>query len=120
MATRIFTDERGVQWTVWAVYPAWVDRRVGQDRRLRGDPDRGRIEVNRRTGTVRRRGLPDSGPRVRMAPNMSAGWLAFESGTERRRVSPIPPGWEEASDSELAGLCAKANPAVVRPRKLLE
>jgi hypothetical protein len=29
------------------------------------------------------------------------GWLAFDSGSETRRLAPIPSGWREASDAEL-------------------
>ncbi|HEX4684852.1 MAG TPA: hypothetical protein VH277_19190 [Gemmatimonadaceae bacterium] len=30
-----------------------------------------------------------------------AGWLAFDSGRETRRLAPIPSGWRVASDSEI-------------------
>jgi hypothetical protein len=35
-------------------------------------------------------------------------WLTFESGGMRRRLSPIPEGWEYASTSALAAFCARA------------
>jgi hypothetical protein len=33
--------------------------------------------------------------------DMAGGWLTFESASEKRRVYPIPPGWEDASDDML-------------------
>lgn len=32
---------------------------------------------------------------------MQRGWLTFESGNDRRRLAPLPDGWEEASIDEL-------------------
>lgn len=42
---------------------------------------------------------PDRTVNVR-AP-YAAGWLSFECETERRRLQPIPEGWEEASDDAI-------------------
>lgn len=36
------------------------------------------------------------------------GWLTFEAGPRRRRLAPIPDGWEDASDAELSAYCARA------------
>jgi hypothetical protein len=52
-----------------------------------------------------RRHLPDE---------MAAGWICFESPTEKRRLHPIPAGWDDADDDALRGHCAAAEP--VRPR----
>ena len=35
-------------------------------------------------------------------------WLAFVSAKERRRLSPAPPDWTEASVAELEALLARA------------
>jgi len=43
------------------------------------------------------------------------GWLCFESGVSKRRLTPVPARWTEYSDTELAGLLARAEP-VMRPR----
>lgn len=32
---------------------------------------------------------------------MSAGWLCFQTDTEKRRLAPIPPDWETAPEEEL-------------------
>ena len=41
------------------------------------------------------------------------GWLTFVSPRSRRRLAPIPDGWEEASPARLQMLLASA--AEVRP-----
>jgi hypothetical protein len=41
------------------------------------------------------------------------GWLTFDSGTERRRVGPIPKGWETFSIERLELTCRVATPARV-------
>ena len=47
-------------------------------------------------------------------PELAAGWLAFGSSTENRRLAPIPPGWTELPSEALGELCEKA--AFVRDR----
>jgi hypothetical protein len=42
------------------------------------------------------------------------GWLSFETADERRRVAPIPAGWEELSIDELQLLCHQAQRAPKR------
>lgn len=37
-----------------------------------------------------------------------AGWLVFESESEKRRLAPVPTGWNERSDEALRALCASA------------
>jgi hypothetical protein len=32
---------------------------------------------------------------------LRTGWLCFQSPTEKRRLCPLPAGWEDRSDSEL-------------------
>ena len=47
------------------------------------------------------------------------GWLCFDSGTEKRRLSPIPENWRALSDAELEQLRERAEAASRRrrPRK---
>jgi hypothetical protein len=48
------------------------------------------------------------------------GWLSFDSGTDKRRLSPIPDGWQGLSDEELVQLLERADVASAvrsRPRK---
>ncbi|HEY7394730.1 MAG TPA: hypothetical protein VH559_07795 [Gemmatimonadaceae bacterium] len=41
---------------------------------------------------------------------MRGGWLTFESSVVRRRLIPIPSGWEEATPAKLDLLCRAATP----------
>jgi hypothetical protein len=47
------------------------------------------------------------------------GWLTFDSGTEKRRLSPIPDDWQRLTDAELMQLLSRAEVAKPRgrPRK---
>lgn len=36
------------------------------------------------------------------------GWLCFESATEKRRLLPLPTGWEEFAHEQLSGLLVSA------------
>ena len=37
-----------------------------------------------------------------------AGWLTFESATTRKRLAPIPRGWEKATPERLELMCRAA------------
>ena len=50
-----------------------------------------------------------------VSAGMELGWLAFVHGAEKRRLAPIPSGWEQVSDAELLALCATARAAGPRP-----
>ena len=39
--------------------------------------------------------------KVALSIGMTHGWLCFESGGVKRRIVPVPDGWEEWSDAEL-------------------
>jgi hypothetical protein len=39
----------------------------------------------------------------RMPVAFRAGWLCFQSATERRRLAPIPPGWQDWEEQALLG-----------------
>jgi hypothetical protein len=90
VAVREFTDDAGVAWQVWEVHPTLTERRRLTDRRglLRSTLERRTIDV----------------PRVSLARELRAGWLAFRSKFERRRRTPIPERWEELSDMGLRAL----------------
>ena len=49
-----------------------------------------------------------------MTPGLQGGWLCFDSGMEKRRLSPIPDDWENAEMDALEGYCRQA--AAVQPR----
>jgi hypothetical protein len=107
MALRTFRSAAGVVWHVWSVIPGIrqdEERRRGYDRRS-PDPVLAYNGQERRTSRDRR-----STSRL-FGPEMAAGWLAFESPTERRRLVPIPAGWDAFSDAELERLCERARPS---------
>lgn len=55
--------------------------------------------------------------RARLPGSFQTGWLSFDSGSETRRLSPIPDGWNQLSDGELRKLCERAVVATRRQPK---
>ena len=107
MPHRQFTDSKRTTWEVWDVEPAHAERRTtGGDRRR-----------SRRTSGERRQGGDSS--RVRIKADLAHGWLTFESKHDRRRLAPIPTGWEALDEASLERLCEKAR-SIGRPRRLLD
>lgn len=97
MALREFQDERGQTWQVCDVSPSYVERRSGVERRRAarpGKPDRRQRRQHR----------------MAVAPRFRAGWLIFETRAERRRLGPIPPGWNYMPEDELRTLLQDAEP----------
>jgi hypothetical protein len=78
MAIREFKDASGREWRAWDVVPADFSARTNDEDFL--------------------------------ATLYYTGWIAFETtdGSDRRRLYPIPKGWSEVSDTDLAGLLGKA------------
>jgi len=106
MAHREFTDTNGVRWQAWEVIPTTAERRDARERH------EGALQTEERRT---RRQL-----RVRMDGGLAQGWLVFESAAEKRRLRPIPPGWTEQTDEELARLCGTAEMAPRPTRRLVE
>lgn len=107
MAHRTFTDSKRVTWEVWEVYPTLPERRSGvvdRRRQSRGMPDR------RQVGDT---------SRVRVSGGYAQGWLAFESKHDKRRLAPVPDGWEGLDDIELGRLVEQAA-QVGQGRRLIE
>ena len=92
MTYRQYRDDQDVHWQVWDIHPVEIARQL------------------RATGDTSGAGQSTPAPRTRMAVSgeLVAGWLCFESPTERRRLWPIPSGWEQLTDRELQALCAGA------------
>ena len=104
MSYRTFVDRDGAYWQVWDSLPTKVERRTssGDRRRQRIFPWRG---DERRTGLDRR---IQTQRRITLSEGYGGGWLTFESLSEKRRLIPIPPRWDELSQGELRALCDKA------------
>ncbi len=108
MPHRQFTDSHGISWEVWNVDPQNAERRLGPADRRR-----------ERRGPDRRQRQPLE-PRIRVSrPEFSLGWLTFEAKHEKRRLSPVPDGWERLDAAGLERLLRNAT-VVGRPRRLLE
>ena len=83
---RIFHDGDGIEWRAWEVKPitrVYLERRV-EDRGPPADA-----------------GDPDAEPAERRRGDLQAGWVAFESARELRRLYPIPPEWEGLPEERL-------------------
>lgn len=104
MSYRTFVDRDGAYWQVWDSQPSKVERRVSTDdrRHLNHLPWRG---SERRTGIDRR---TVNQRRITLSEGYGRGWLTFESLVEKRRLVPIPSGWEAASNTTLRALCEQA------------
>ena len=101
MNYRTFLDSSGKRWEVWLVTPAAaerrkVDRRANSGRTPEGvEPFADRRRTNdRRKSTFRRN--------VIVASEFSNGWLCFESEGEKRRLAPVPEGWDQAGPDRLS------------------
>ena len=85
---RGFTDSTGVEWRVWEVFPSRASMPGGD--------------------ALSRTSLKETA--------FANGWLCFESPAEKRRLAPIPPGWEFSSAKQLDELCRVAELVPVRRR----
>lgn len=79
---RGFTDAGGTEWRVWQVLPSPLDARHESVDAL------SRMSLG---------GTP-----------FANGWLCFESAAQKRRLAPIPEGWEFLDAATLQDLCSRA------------
>ena len=103
MMHRSFRDEHGRNWDAWEVVPTAVERRIAKP-------------VNRPPEVERRR-VQET--RVLVPEPLQKGWIAFQSGRERRRLAPIPRDWDELTSAELVELLHQADRRT-RARRLIE
>jgi hypothetical protein len=104
MPYRIFQDSTGNEWQVWDVVPQLTERRRGEaDRRVEIAPvafaDRRRDE--RRLSYAHRAVLRGA---------YAHGWLCFDNGAAKRRLSPIPPDWTTCDDDTLEAYLRAGDP----------
>jgi hypothetical protein len=50
-----------------------------------------------------------------VSPGLEGGWLAFASGSRKRRLAPYPAEWQTVDEAELERLCGLARGAEERP-----
>jgi hypothetical protein len=102
---RTFVDSEGRRWEVWLVTPAAAERRRTDRRAAAGGSTTGggggyegvsdrRLTPERRRNPFRRN--------LEVASEYSSGWLCFEGGGEKRRLAPVPDGWDQAGPDRLA------------------
>jgi hypothetical protein len=109
MGLRNFRDTDGNEWRVWDVHPYGTlreERRVAERRRA---PSVEYTGPERRSGTDRRgRGIG------LFTPGLESGWLCFENSALKRRLTPIPQGWDDAPEDQLEELMRRAYPVLKR------
>lgn len=86
---RGFTDSTGVEWRVWEVFPSRASKPSSVD-------------------TLSRTSLKET--------PFANGWLCFESAESKRRLAPIPEGWEFLPARRLDQLCREATVVPLRRR----
>jgi hypothetical protein len=100
VAKRQFTDDGGVTWVVWDVHPEDLGR-MTYDRRSMNESSDGASHADASSRRNERA----------VHPELQKGWLCFQAGAEKRRLSPIPTDWSELSDAALRSMLDAATPA---------
>lgn len=100
MSYRTFLDSNGKRWEVWLVTPAAAERRKADRRAAAVSDDAFAGGSERRHTPERRRSTFQRS--VTVASEYSQGWLCFEGEGEKRRLAPVPPGWDEAGPDRLS------------------
>ncbi len=107
VAYKIFEGSDGNRWEVWLVVPTEAERRRGERRVVQRSGGLAYSGPERRVGPDRRSKV--STGRTVVTPEFEKGWLCFERAEgEKRRLAPVPEGWESASDKELWEWCEAA------------
>jgi hypothetical protein len=75
--------------------------------------DEQRVDTSeRRSGDDRRLGERDT--RAPVAAEFASGWLCFETVGEKRRLAPVPEGWDRSDDETIEQWCCVAKPVTRR------
>ncbi len=101
MPLREFPDSLGRMWQAWDTYP-------------RGSDHAGSAFAKYVANLPTR----ESGQPSTVPEEYETGWLTFKLDNARRRLTPIPAGWESADDAALRGYLdsAQESPDVPPPR----
>lgn len=112
MSHREFIDQKGQKWDVWQVLPTSAERR-GTERRAPARAGAGAYSGEERRGLVPDRRVRDFHLASSVNEGFEGGWLCFESSEgEKRRLAPVPPGWEKMGIKGLLKLCSDAKRVV--------
>lgn len=95
MTYREFVTLDGRIWEAWEVRPIAIERRLNDDRRQHS-----RFSHDRRSSELQ----------FKMHGSLREGWVTFQCGQDKRRITPIPAGWGELPDAGLVALLALAVP----------
>lgn len=95
---------------MWQVHPSAAERRFVQRRTKEEDRT---DSSERRSGNERRTGAAKKA-RANIAEEFTYGWLCFECRDEKRRLAPVPEGWDRADDETIEQWCCVAKPVVRR------
>lgn len=87
MPLREFADSLGRVWQAWDTHPSGIGHLT------KGDSAFTRFVAS----TAKREGRE----RTTVREQYAEGWLTFRLADARRRLAPIPDGWEHADDSVL-------------------
>jgi len=115
MGQRTFADSDGTRWNVTAIQPQLTERRLSNRRASSSSVIDFRAE---------RRVVPDRRHvrevRAPVREGFEQGWLVFDNGNEKRRLAPVPAGWEQMTVHQLQALCDKAKKSHQRWTRLVE
>jgi len=103
MPYRIFEDSKKKEWQVWDIVPKLMERRGSS-------PDR-RVETAVIPFADRRRDerrLSNGTRRATLKGSYAQGWLCFDNGREKRRLTPIPSDWTTCDEARLEAYAAQA------------
>ena len=115
MGQRMFADSDGTRWSVSAIQPQLTERRLSARRASSNSTVD--FRADRRSVSDRRHVREVRAP---VREGFEQGWLVFDNGIEKRRLAPVPAGWEQMSDYELQTLCGSARKSHQRWTRLVE
>lgn len=106
MPYRSFSDATGKEWQVWDIVPRLSERRHGVAER--------RVETVVIPFADRRRDdrRLESSRRMVLRGSYAYGWLCFDNGMEKRRLTPIPSDWTTCPVEQMETYLSRARPVV--------
>jgi hypothetical protein len=90
-------------WDVWEVYPAAVERRMSGEFPAVKQDGRSAKDDGHPDGERRRE------VRLLVPSELQQGWLAFQAGSDRRRLVPVPENWSTLDEDALLALLMRAD-----------